>query len=114
MPVTYADVRALALQLPDVEETTSWGNPSLKAKGKLLAVHKDEDTLVLKVPFPDKDFLLAADPQLFWTTPHYDGYPAILVRMSRLKKGDLPELLRRSWSFVAAPRAKPRPKPKRR
>jgi hypothetical protein len=106
MPVTYDEVRALALKLPDVVETTSWGNPSLKAKGKLLAVHKDEDTLVLRVPMPDKDFLLAADPELFWTTPHYDGYAAVLVRMSKLKKRDLPELLQRSWSFVTRPKPK--------
>ena len=110
MAVTFDQVREAALALPGVEDSISWGRASLKVKGKLLAVHKDQDTLVLRVPLPDKDFLLDADPELFWTTPHYDGYAAVLVRLKRLKKRDLGELLQRSFAFVT----RPRPRPKRR
>ena len=114
MAVTFDQVRKAALKLPGVEDSTSWGRASLKVKGKLLAVHKDEDTLVLRVPFPDKDFLLQADPELFWTTPHYDGYAAVLVRLGRLRKADLADLVQRSFAFVTRPKPRAAPKKRRR
>lgn len=111
MAVTYEQVRKAALALPGVEDSTSWGNRSLKVKGKLLAVLKEDgETLVLRVPLPDKDFLLAADPELFWTTAHYDGYAAVLVRLQRLKKGELGELVQRSHAFVTRPKERQRAK----
>jgi hypothetical protein len=97
--IAWAQVVKLARTYPEVEETTSWGNPSLKVKGKLLAVLKDEETLVLRVPMEMKDFLLGADPALFWTTPHYDGYAAVLVRMKRMKMAELKDLMQRSYEF---------------
>lgn len=97
--IAYAQVVKLAKTYPGVEESTSWGNPSLKVKGKLLAVLRDEETLVLRVPMELKDFLLGADPELFWTTPHYDGYAAILVRLKRLKMAELKDLMKRSYEF---------------
>jgi hypothetical protein len=112
MAVTYAQVVKLAKTYDGVEETTSWGNPSLKVKGKLLAVLKDEETLVLRVPMEMKDFLLGADPELFWTTPHYDGYAAILIRLKRLKATELKDLMKRSYEFQTRP--KPKAKPRKR
>jgi len=110
--ITYAQVVKLAKTYPGVEETTSWGNPSLKVKGKLLAVLKeDEETLVLRVPMEMKDFLLGADPGLFWTTPHYDGYAAVLIRLKKLKMAELKDLMQRSYEFQTRPKPKARKRP---
>jgi hypothetical protein len=112
--ITYQQVVKLAKTYPGVEESTSWGNPSLKVKGKLLAVLKDEETLVLRVPMEMKDFLLGADPELFWTTPHYDGHAAILIRLKRLKMAGLKDLMQRSYQLQTQPKAKVRVKAKTR
>jgi hypothetical protein len=112
--ITYAQVVKLAKTYPQVEETSSWGNPSLKVKGKLLAVLKDEETLVLRVPMEMKDFLLGANPELFWTTPHYDGYAAVLIRLKKLKMAELKDLMQRSYEFQTRPKPKARVKAKAR
>jgi hypothetical protein len=63
---------ALNLGLPGVEETTSWGQPTLKAHGKLWVWWSPhEDAPVFKVPFEEREFLVEADPGRFFFTAHY-------------------------------------------
>jgi len=76
---------ALGLDLPGVEATTSWGEPTLKAHGKLWVWWSPhEDAPVFKVAMEDRDILLAASPDEFFVTPHYQGHPLVLVRPERL------------------------------
>lgn len=76
---------ALSLGLLGVEETTSWGQPTLKAHGKLWVWWSPhEDAPVFKVPFEEREILVEAEPDTFFFTPHYKGHPLILVRPDKL------------------------------
>ena len=79
-PVTYDTIRQLALTLPDTEESTSYGTPAIKVKGKLLLrLHDDRDKVVLKMPFDRREELMAGDPETYFITDHYRDYPWVLV-----------------------------------
>jgi len=73
--VTFADVLALAQRFPGVEESTSYGTPAVKVRGKLMArLRTDPDALVLRVAdMGEREALLQGEPAAFFTTPHYDG-----------------------------------------
>ena len=76
---------ALKLRLPGVEETTSWGEPTLKAHGKLWVWWSPhEDAPVFKVPFEEREVLVEAAPDTFFFTPHYKSHPLVLVRPEKL------------------------------
>jgi hypothetical protein len=76
---------ALSLRLPNIEETTSWGEPALKAHGKLWVWWSpSEDAPVFKVPFEEREVLVEVEPETFFFTPHYKNYPLVLVRPDKL------------------------------
>ncbi len=103
--VTFKTVCALALALPGVEEGTSYGTPALKVKGKFLSrLKEDGESIVVRVGFDVRDVLMAADPETFYITDHYRGYPAVLVRLSRVRRDDLRGLLEEAWRGVAPKR----------
>jgi hypothetical protein len=72
---------ALGLNLPGVAEATSWGEPCLKAHGKLWVWWSpSEDAPVFKVPFEEREILVEAEPGRFFFTPHYRNHPLVLMR----------------------------------
>jgi hypothetical protein len=76
---------ALSLGLAGVEETTSWGQPTLKAHGKLWVWWSPhEDAPVFKVPFEEREVLVEAEPETFFFTPHYRNHALVLVRPEKL------------------------------
>jgi hypothetical protein len=100
--VSYAEVSKLALKLPDVERSTSYGTPALKVRGKLMArLKEDGETLVLKTTFEDRERLIAAAPDVLYLTDHYVSYPWILVRLARIERPFLRELLQEAWRLSA-------------
>jgi hypothetical protein len=100
--VTYEDVVALGLALPGVEESTSYGTPALKLKGKLLARLKEDGvTLVLIPGFEERDRLMRSRPRVFFITEHYRNYPAVLVRLPLVRPAQLRELLELGYRRVA-------------
>ena len=113
------DVRRIAVALPEVQERDDRFAFAVPNKGKL----KDlawiwmertapkqpriprPDVLAIRVAGdPDKQALLAADPAKFFTEPHYNGFPAILVRLPAVAPDELQELLTDAWR-LQAPRA---------
>ncbi|MDB5533619.1 MAG: hypothetical protein JWO28_1934 [Hyphomicrobiales bacterium] len=71
--------------MPGVEEATSWGQPNLKAHGKLWVWWSPhEDAPVFKVPFEEREILVEAEPKTFFFTPHYKSHPLVLVRPDKL------------------------------
>jgi hypothetical protein len=77
---------ALGLGLPGVEEATTWGEPCLKAHGKLWVWWSpSEDAPVFKVPFEEREILVEAEPERFFFTPHYRNSPMVLVRPEKLE-----------------------------
>lgn len=102
--LTWDEILRLADDLPGIEAGTAWGTPALKVKGKFMARLRDEGTvLVVRCDLDEKPFLLAANPDTLFTTPHYDGYGAVLVRLDAVQPDDLREMLIDAW-LLAAPK----------
>ncbi|HEY2871565.1 MAG TPA: MmcQ/YjbR family DNA-binding protein [Reyranella sp.] len=90
-------IRKVALSFPGVEESTSYGTPAFKLRKKLLVrLHQDGASLVLKVGDATRDHLLQADPDTFFITDHYRGYPYVLAHLDRLSPDDLRKLIERA------------------
>lgn len=100
---TWEDVVAIAGVLPEVEESTWFRTPSLKVAGKGFARLRSEAEggLVLMCAHEEKEALLGSGDPAFYTTPHYDGYPAILVDLDRVDRRQLAELIEEAWRIKA-------------
>jgi hypothetical protein len=104
-PISFDAVRELARALPDVEESTSYGAQSWKVRGKLVAcqaINKsaEPNSLVVKIPFEQRDELIAAQPDVYYVTDHYVNYPSVVVRLSRVHPDALRDLLGMAARFV--------------
>jgi hypothetical protein len=103
--MTYETVVELARALPEVEESTSYGTPALKVRGKLFArLREDGETLVLRTDYLERDHLLRLEPKIFHLTDHYQNYPWVLVRLPRIGRARLAELLADAWRRAAPKR----------
>jgi hypothetical protein len=103
--VDFETVREVALALPDVATSTTFGATSFKLRGKLLAcpaIHRSAEagTLMVRIDFDLRRELLATEPDVYYLTPHYEPYPAVLVRLARIRKPALRKLLGTAWVFV--------------
>jgi hypothetical protein len=100
-----ATVRRIALALPGVEEGPCYGTPGFRVRGKLLArLREDGETLVVKLPADERDLLLAAAPEIFFTTDHYRNYPSVLVRLPAIAPEALQDLIEQAWMEIAPKR----------
>jgi len=105
-PLDFDIVREMALALPDVKESAGRGALSLKVRGRLLtcpAIHKSAEphSLVVNIGFDQRAKLIATDPEIFYVTDHYLNYPSVLVRMSRIRRTALRDLLALARQFVS-------------
>jgi hypothetical protein len=101
--MTWDDVVAFGLALPGVEVSTSYGTPALKVRKKLICrLREDGETLVmLQMEDIEQRFLMETQPEVFYKTPHYEGYPSILIRLPLVDPAQLGELLETTWQRVA-------------
>ena len=115
---TWDEVRRIALALPDTSERQSHGHPAWRVKDKLFVWDRPlrkSDLLALGEDAPTgpilgarvehliaKEALLADNPDVFFTTPHFDGYPAVLVALDRISLEELNEVIVEAW-LVRAP-----------
>ena len=98
------DVRRIALGLPGSYEQASFGGrPSWRTKPRMFAwIRDDPEALVVWVESPEaKDALISGDPRKFFTTPHYDGHPIVLVRLDAVDDDEAAELITESWLLRA-------------
>jgi hypothetical protein len=101
-PVSFAQVCLAARSLPGIEDSTSYGTPALKVRGKLLArLHQSGECLVLRSDLLDREILMQSDPYVFFITDHYRDHPWVLVRFSAVDARALPDLVERAWRLVA-------------
>jgi len=103
--VDFDVVREIGLELPDVVDATVRDAAALKLRGRLLAcqaVHKsaEPNSLMIRVGFDERERLLAAGPDTFYMTDHYVKYPSILVRLARIDRATLTEVLQAGWRFM--------------
>jgi hypothetical protein len=110
---TWADVRRIALELPETSEGISRDLRQWRVKDKGFVWERPLRRADLEALGPDapkgpilgarvehlvaKEALLADDPSVFFTTPHFDGYPAVLVRLDRIGIEDLREVIVEAW-----------------
>lgn len=99
-------VRTLVMKLPGVEEGTSYGAPSWKLRGTMLAcvaVNKSSEpnTLAVKIDPAEREALIAAEPERYYLTDHYQSSNLVLVRLSRVDRQSLQVLLHDAWQFVS-------------
>jgi hypothetical protein len=101
---TWDDVVRIAAALPEVQVSTSYGTPALKVKGKGFARLRTEAEggLMLRCSMEEKEVLLASGDPAFFTTPHYDGYPSVLVDLTKIDAAHLAELVEEAW-WLRAP-----------
>jgi len=82
-----------------------YGAPALKVHGQLLACiatnkSAEPNTLAARVGFEQREELLKQDPRTYYVKPHYENYPAVLVRLSRIDSDALRSLLELAWRFA--------------
>ena len=113
---TMADLDRLALELPEAtRETSDDGRPSYLVHGKLFCIHRNrradavdaetgerlDDVLMFRVDGQETKELVLADPRgIFFTTPHFNGYPAVLIRipdLAALSRDELRDLVVDAW-----------------
>ena len=113
-----ADVRRIALKLPEVEEASDRFAFSVRNKGKLKGFAwvwmervtpkkprvANPGVIAVRVPnLGHKDAMLSAEPKKFFTEPHYNGFPAVLVRLDAVTAADLKILIAEAWRCQAPP-----------
>ncbi len=104
---TWDDVVAIGLGLPGVEVATSFGTPALRVREKgMCRLRANPDALVLRVlDVADAEALLKGQPDVFFSTPHYDGWPYVLVRLDVVSHDQLAELIEDAWRLRATKRS---------
>jgi hypothetical protein len=117
---TLADVRRIALALPGAEEGAGHSPFAIsvsrkgKAKGFVWVWMERVDPKKPRVPQPnvlaarvptllDKEALIARNPETFFTEPHYEGFPAVLVRLPAIRMRDLRAIIAQAWRCLASP-----------
>jgi hypothetical protein len=117
---SWDDVRRLALDLPDTHERSSHGQAAWRVGDKLFVWERplrQSDLRALGDGAPTgailgarvehlgaKEALIADDPSVYFTTPHFDGYPAVLVQLDRIAVDELRELIVEAWLLRAPKR----------
>jgi hypothetical protein len=102
MPVTFKDVRKIALALEHVEEGTSYGTAAFKIGGNLIArLKEDGESLVVGTTFEEREEMMAEEPETYYITDHYLKYPWVLVRLSRVPADALRDLLKRALRLAS-------------
>ena len=99
-------VRQLAGAFPGVEEGTCYEEPAFRVRKKLFAwmSPSEQGALCVHVDPAEKELLLEANPDAYFTTPHYAGYPTLLVRLERIDNDELGQRIEDAWLFRAPKR----------
>jgi hypothetical protein len=110
---SWDEAVAFALTLPDTELSTSYGKPAVKVNGRafLYTGHEDKTSFGIAIDLDTVEILKETDPGTFWQTPHYEGWPAVLIRYASPDPERVREIIERSHAWTAA---KPPPRPRKR
>jgi hypothetical protein len=102
---TWADVCRIALSLPGAEEATTYGRPCFKVNGRpFVNTGRVEGAIVTRASDGERDLLIAARPDAYFVTPHYEGWEAVLVRLDAVDEDELAGRIEDSWDFMSSKR----------
>jgi hypothetical protein len=106
--VEWSTVRGFAGELPAAEESTTYGQPCFKVRGKLFAWLSPDraaaGALALRIDPGELPLLLETAPDRYFQTPHYHGHPIVLVHLDRIEPDELRERIEDSWALRAPKR----------
>jgi hypothetical protein len=104
---------AFALTLPGTELSTSYGKPAVKVNGRAFVYtgHEQASSFGVAIDLDTIEILKATDPATFWQSPHYEGWPAVLIRFDSPDPERVREVIARARDWTAA---KPPPRPRKR
>jgi hypothetical protein len=110
---SWDEAVAFALTLPGSELSTSYGKPAVKVNGRafLYTGRESGTSFGAAIDLDTVEMLKETDPETFWQSPHYEGWPAVLIRYDSRDPERVRELVKRSHAWTAA---KPKPKPRKR
>jgi hypothetical protein len=98
---TWEDVRRLCLALPNVEER----NDTFRTNGRIFVnMSREEGAISTRAPQEELELLIAARPDVYFLTPHYEGWDAVLVRLDAVDEEELAGRIEDAWAFVDAKR----------
>lgn len=112
--MTFDDVLEIGLKLPGVEEGTAWGTPVLRANGHIITgipIHKSAEpgSLMVRVDLAARDEMIAEQPDIYYTAAHYENYPCVLLRLARVNRDAIEDLLRMAHRHASTrPKRRPR------
>ncbi len=103
---TWDDVRRLALSLPETAESTLYGKTAFKVRGKAFVWESPHEygACTVRVDPPERPLLLEANPDAYYVTQHYLGYPMLLVNLDAIRIGELRERIEDAWLLAAPPK----------
>jgi hypothetical protein len=104
--LSFDEIRQFALTLPETEVGTAWGSPMLRVNGRIFAgipVHKsaEPNSFMVQIDVADRDALIEEQPDVYYTAAHYENYPCVLVRLSRIRRDALEDLVRMAHRYVS-------------
>lgn len=105
--VTFADVRKIALTLDGVSDATAYGAPCFKLNGRIfacVAINKqaEPNSLMVRLPIDQRDAMVEEEPDVYYVKPHYEPHPCLLVRLSKVRRDALRDLLTGAWRQMSA------------
>jgi hypothetical protein len=114
----FDTVKAIGRALPNVTDGTAYGAPALKLSGKLVACiptnkSAEANSIVVHLDLEHRAELLRQEPDIYYVTDHYAPYPTVLVRLAKITRANLTELLRDACRFVSSSARKTATKAKR-
>jgi hypothetical protein len=103
---SFEDAVAYALSLPDTILSTSYGQPAVKVASNgrafLYTGHEDKTSFGIGIDLDTVEILKETDPDTFWQTPHYEGWPAVLIRFDSADQDRVREMIERARDWAAA------------
>jgi len=109
--LTFGDVQKIGATLAGVDVGTAYDSPCLRVNKKMIAciaINKqaEPNSLMIRMPVDQRDALIAEAPDVYYLKPHYENYPCVLVRLAKVHRDALRDLLQGAWREASA--TKPR------
>lgn len=100
---TWEDVCRIAAALPGADKSTSYGKPCFKVGGRAFVNRgREPGVIVTRASNDEVELLIRARPDLYFITPHYEGWQCVLARIDEIDEDELAGRIEDAWEYVAA------------